>query len=61
MRKLKLHLEDLAVDSFVAEKGAPAEPGTVHAHGHTKGHDTCYFSCQIGCTAQESCYDPCAQ
>lgn len=60
MNKLKLDIETLSVQSFTPAAGNAARGGTVHAHNHTKGHDTCYFSCQLGCTYQESCYNPCA-
>ncbi|HEU0016157.1 MAG TPA: pinensin family lanthipeptide [Longimicrobium sp.] len=59
MRKLKLDLDALAVESFeTAADGAPAA-GTVHAHHHTRGHDTCQFSCELGCTNDVSCFNPC--
>jgi hypothetical protein len=61
MRKLKLQVEALAVESFTSQAERPAAPGTVHAHNHTRGgHNTCQFSCQVGCTADQSCYEVCA-
>jgi hypothetical protein len=50
MRKVKLELDALAVESFETAAGAP-ERGTVHAHGRSNEpcnsawscHDTCYF------------------
>jgi hypothetical protein len=61
MCKLKLDVDELAVESFMAAP-APGEPsGTVHAHAQTRNANTCNnFSCQVGCTYQESCYMPCA-
>lgn len=59
MRKLKLDVERLTVESFTPESARDGFGGTVHAHVHTRGHDSCYFSCQLGCTYQESCYNPC--
>jgi adenine C2-methylase RlmN of 23S rRNA A2503 and tRNA A37 len=60
MRKLKLDVEELTVESFAPERPHLADRGTVHAHDHTRGHNTCYFSCQVGCTADVSCYQICA-
>ena len=59
MRKLKLDVDNLAVESFAPEC-ARQEGGTVLGHDATKGGNTCNnFSCQVGCTYQESCYNPC--
>ena len=61
MQKLKLDLDDLAVESFTPGSMRGERGGTVHAHDATKGGNTCNnFSCQVGCTYQESCYVPCA-
>ncbi|HWK89581.1 MAG TPA: hypothetical protein VNP72_06280 [Longimicrobium sp.] len=60
MRKLKLDLGELAVESFeTAAAPGEAAAGTVHAHHHTRGHDSCQFSCQLNCTYDMSCYNPC--
>jgi hypothetical protein len=60
MRKLKLDLDDLAVESFIPESVRDQRGGTVHGHDATKNANTCNnFSCQVGCTYQESCYMPC--
>lgn len=59
MRKLKLDVDKVAVETFTPESAPDTRGGTVHAHNHTKGHDTCYFSCPVGCTAQVSCGSPC--
>ncbi|HSU12528.1 hypothetical protein [Longimicrobium sp.] len=61
MRKLKLDLDDLAVESFAPASVRNESGGTVHAHDATRNANTCNnFSCQAGCTFQESCYNPCA-
>jgi hypothetical protein len=57
MRKLKLHLEELRVDTFVTD-GAPGGGGTVHAFNHTRNnHATCGF--QNTCVAELTCYETC--
>ena len=45
MRKLKLNLEDLSVESFKADTGAERAGGTVHAH-----QETWPFRCTQFCT-----------
>jgi hypothetical protein len=62
MRKLKLDVDNLAVESFTPESARKAGGGTVHAHdAPTRNANTCNnFSCQVGCTYDESCYNPCA-
>lgn len=62
MRKLKLDVENVTVESFAPESARGEPGGTVRAHDfdHTRGgHNTCYFSCAAGCTADLSCGDPC--
>jgi hypothetical protein len=60
MRKLKLDVQNLRVESFTPHAAREARGGTVHGHNHTRGHNTCSFSCQLGCTFDMSCADPCA-
>lgn len=62
MRKLKLDVDNLAVESFTPGAVRVEEHGTVHAHQNTRGNgNTCNnFSCAVGCTYQESCYMLCA-
>jgi hypothetical protein len=61
MRKLRLDLEELAVESFMPESMRGECSGTVHAHDAIMGPRTRdNFSCQVGCTLQMSCNDPCA-
>lgn len=61
MRKLKLDVDNVTVESFAPESAPGERGGTVHAHDHTRGgHRTCQFSCPVGCTYDVSCYDPCA-
>lgn len=51
MRKLKLDLDQLAVESFLAQTGRGERSGTVHANAPTNNGNTCNnFSCQVGCT-----------
>lgn len=66
MRKVKLEVETLSVDSF--ETGAAQRAaGTVLAHNHTRGnHVTCDASCAAGgdscdcdITVYETCLEPC--
>lgn len=61
MRKLKLNLDKLAVESFAPAAVRQERTGTVHGHHHTNGHNTCQFSCWVGCTYEMSCYEPCVQ
>lgn len=61
MRKLRLDADQLAVESFMAQSARSKASGTVHAHAQTRNANTCNnFSCQVGCTYDESCYMPCA-
>jgi len=60
MRKLNLDLHHLAVESFTPGSMHDQRGGTVHGHDATRGGNTCNnFSCQVGCTYQESCFMPC--
>lgn len=61
MRKVKLNLDSLAVDSFTPDSTRGEYAGTVHAYANTRGNgNTCNnFSCQLGCTYDQSCYNPC--
>jgi hypothetical protein len=60
MKRLKLNIDDLRVESFKATDAPTAERGTVHGHGKagvatyacTVGWDTCY-------TQEESCAGTC--
>jgi hypothetical protein len=61
MRKLKLSLEALQVDSFHATDGASAR-GTVPGHNWTQYADeSCFESCNGSCnnTCPVSCYGGC--
>lgn len=61
MRKLKLSLEDLQVDSFHATSAASAR-GTVPGHNWTQYADeSCFESCNGSCnhTCPASCYGGC--
>jgi hypothetical protein len=70
MRKLKLSLENLAVETFTPEKPAANARGTVHARNswyatneeyscdyvETCGHwHTCYIDCTMLCTREMPC------
>jgi hypothetical protein len=55
MRKLKLSLDDLRVDSFHATD-AEGRRGTVPAHAWTEYADeSCFQSCNGGCTVSGPC------
>lgn len=65
MKKLSLHLEELAVESF--ETGSP-EPlrGTVRAHGDSSGcsynspmYTFCNLTCKIDCGESGECTPRC--
>lgn len=60
MRKLKLDVEKLTVESFTPQSADETRAGTVHAHDHTRPHKICQFSCWAGCTLDVSCYEVCA-
>jgi hypothetical protein len=51
MKKIRLELEQLAVESFATARGRGAEKGTVR--GHDSGSDayTCEQDCTWGCTS----------
>lgn len=67
MKKLRLEIEALRVESFAPAGTDRVETGTVHAHEPTNGQGR--FSCAAGCTQDiqctntqpiVSCFDPCA-
>ena len=59
MRKLKLSLESLQVDSFHATDAASAR-GTVPGHIWTQYADeSCFQSCNGSCNTCNSCYGGC--
>lgn len=61
MRKLKLSLDDLQVDSFHATSGSSTR-GTVPGHSWTQYADeSCFQSCNGSCnqTCPASCYGGC--
>jgi len=50
MQKLRLNVEELAVESFQAQPDAEERPaGTVHAHANTQQFRCTYF-CSYACT-----------
>ena len=55
MKKLRLEIEELRIDSF--ETGQPAdERGTVAAHEMiTQGAPTCYHCTRFGCPETDLC------
>ena len=58
MRKLRLELDELRVDTFVTEGAAGGEAGTVHGFNHTRNnHVTCGF--QNTCVPELTCYETC--
>jgi hypothetical protein len=66
MNKLRLHVEDLSVESFATGEQRREGMGTVHAHNHTRGgHLTCGGTCNGGVTCDcpitvdETCLEPC--
>ena len=60
MRKLKLDVDNLAVESFTPGAVRGEHGGTVHAHQATRNGNTCNnFSCQVGGTDPDSCSMPC--
>jgi hypothetical protein len=54
MRKLKLDLDNVTVESFTPQPAGGEQGGTVHGHDHTRGHNSCQFSCWAGCTFEMS-------
>ena len=58
MRKLKLEMDELVVETFDTRSSDAAETGTVHAHA-TEGIDGCtiYVACtQVGSCPVELCW-----
>ena len=54
MKKLRLEIEELRIDSF--ETDAPVEErGTVAWHMITQGAQTCYHCTRFGCPQTELC------
>lgn len=59
MRKLKLQVEELVVDSFEAVDSSSKAPGTVRGHDDQLPYTHPYnISCQLGCT--NNCSGPSA-
>jgi len=56
MRKIRLDLEALCVDSFATERQLPAT-GTVHAHATPPTYcgNTCAATCQTNCDCTYTC------
>ncbi|HST61059.1 MAG TPA: hypothetical protein VLK84_20310 [Longimicrobium sp.] len=70
MRKAKLSLDTLHVDTFETAAASPGARGTVHAHAtfygtcqgtcvDTCGGPTCDYPCQTANTCHLTCHDPC--
>lgn len=66
MRKMKLELEALSVESFETGRSRMEERGTVFGHNHTRGgHITCGGTCDGGNTCEcpvtvdVTCLEPC--
>jgi hypothetical protein len=60
MKKLKLRIESLAVDSFRPDDGAEREPGTVHGQAECTYFQSClcktaYYNCGTGPYTIYSC------
>lgn len=66
MRKMKLDIDQLSVESFSIKAGDTDGRGTVHGHAVTRlcsafnscapDHDTCAFSCDGSCVnGQQVC------
>ena len=53
MRKLRLHLDELAVESFDTAKTPADARGTVHANS---AYNTCQWSCQCETTHEPTGY-----
>lgn len=65
MRKLKLHLDGLQVESFTTREQATARPGTVEGHmprteNRTCGNNvTCYNTCDCPSWSGPECNTVC--
>ncbi|HEU4560450.1 MAG TPA: hypothetical protein VFS20_21550 [Longimicrobium sp.] len=66
MRKIRLELDTLSVESFIPSNESPDTRGTVNAHGPTNNRTCpatgmtfcetnceCTFSCPTGCTCTQ--------
>ncbi len=58
MKKLRLDLNRLAVESFTPDEAALAVPGTVKGHDLPTRPRTCADSCNT-CSPQATCYNTC--
>ncbi|HET7234223.1 MAG TPA: hypothetical protein VFJ16_29690 [Longimicrobium sp.] len=59
MRKVKLNLDGLVVETFAAGDSGPAERGTVKAHATAVGQATCPYTCshEIACYYTRGCVE----
>lgn len=51
MKKIRLDLEQLAVESFSTEEGRGAEKGTVRGYDSASEAYSCWQDCTWGCTS----------
>lgn len=54
MKKLKLNLDDLRVESFETSPAAPKD-GTVHGYAETYEYTICGLTCDATCAGQSTC------
>ncbi len=63
MKKVRLELDRLRVESFTTEAASLSRAGTVHAHSGTLvprcGTVVAVESCAAGCTHGDICSNPC--
>lgn len=57
MRKVKLDLDELRVESFAAGFPEPVAKGTVQAHATQPNQATCWNTCPYTCSHEIACFN----
>jgi hypothetical protein len=61
MKKMRLTMETLKVDSFPTTAQVANQRGSVHAREPNEPSETCVLSCWPSCEPQETCPYTCAE
>ncbi|HET7234220.1 MAG TPA: hypothetical protein VFJ16_29675 [Longimicrobium sp.] len=57
MKKVKMDLDELRVESFAAGFPEPPGKGTVEAHGTGANQNTCWNTCPYTCSHEIACFN----
>ena len=57
MKKVKLDLDGLSVETFAPGFPEPERKGTVQAHATAAGQPTCWNTCPYTCSHEIACFN----